>query len=99
VSAQIRPELIDDLMQTYVDWRQECIALQGSYERWSDAPDEERETAFAAYRAALDREEQASAVFAERTERVACEQEGRDGYCAERSASRRLTSVWGPSRT
>jgi hypothetical protein len=74
MSAEIRSELIDDLMETYVDWREECIALRNSYERWSNAPAEEREPAFSAYRAALDREEQASVVFAERTESVVREQ-------------------------
>jgi hypothetical protein len=73
VSAQIPSELIDDLMQTYVDWREECIAVQDAYERWSNGPDEEQDPAFAAYRAALDREEQASFVYAERIEQVARE--------------------------
>jgi hypothetical protein len=71
VSAQIRSELIDDLMQTYVDWREECIAVRDTYERWSNGPNDERELVFAAYRAALDREERASVVYAERIQQVA----------------------------
>ena len=65
VKTQVRPELIDAMMDLYVDWREECIALRKAYERWSSVRLAERELAFAAYRAALDREDRASAVYAE----------------------------------
>lgn len=74
MSTHIPPELIDDLMEIYVEWREECIALNEAYERWSDGPVEEREMAFAAYLAALEREEQASAVYADRLYEIEREQ-------------------------
>jgi hypothetical protein len=68
--TRIRPEVIDDLMEIYVDWREECLGLTTAYERWSSVPFRERDLAFAAYQAALDREEQASAVYADRLVRI-----------------------------
>lgn len=70
-ACRVAPELVDELMDAYVEWRQECIAVHKSYERWSSVPSDERRLAFAAYRAALDREELASSVYADRTSRVA----------------------------
>src|SRR6185436_18676673 len=34
MSTQVRSELIDVLMDVYVDWREECIALRNAYQRW-----------------------------------------------------------------
>jgi hypothetical protein len=70
MASRVRPELVDALMEAYVDWREECLALRYAYERWSNVTLDERNVAFAAYRAALDREEQASSVYAERTHLV-----------------------------
>jgi hypothetical protein len=70
VKTQIQPELIDDLMETYLEWREECVGLADAYERWLSVPLAERSLPFAAYRAALDREEQASAVYADRVDRI-----------------------------
>jgi hypothetical protein len=64
IRPRISPDVIDRLMEMYVDWRQECAWLRAAYERWLSVPIEQRDLAFAAYRAALDREEQASAVYA-----------------------------------
>jgi hypothetical protein len=50
-------------MEVYVDWRQESAALEEAYGRWSSAPKRDRDLAFGAYKAALDREEQASIVY------------------------------------
>ena len=71
MKTRIRPEVIDDLMEIYVEWREECVGLGTAYERWLNVPVKERGLAFAAYRAALDREEHASAVYADRLDRVA----------------------------
>ena len=71
MKSNIKPELIDELMDMYVDWRESCIALRKAYERWSSVRVAERELAFAAYGAALDWEEQASAVYADRVDQVA----------------------------
>jgi hypothetical protein len=63
--------LLDALIDRYVDWREECVAVQAAYEWWRDGPHAERATAFLAYRAALDREERAGEVYAEWVGRVA----------------------------
>jgi hypothetical protein len=65
------PPFGGDLIDLYVDWREECVAVQVAYTWWSDAQSDERATAFAVYRAALDREEQASRVYADLISRVA----------------------------
>jgi hypothetical protein len=67
------PRFGDDLIDLYVHWREECIAVRAAYTWWSDAQTDERATAFAVYRAALDREEQASRVYADLISRVAAD--------------------------
>jgi hypothetical protein len=54
----------DALIDLYVEWREECAAVRVAYERWRDAPTDETADAFAAYNAALDREERAGNVYA-----------------------------------
>jgi hypothetical protein len=61
----------DILVDLYVDWREECINVQASYDRWRDATRHDQAAAFAAYRAALDREERAAGAYAELIRRVA----------------------------
>jgi uncharacterized protein YndB with AHSA1/START domain len=70
MTPPIRPELIDDLIDAYVDWREECVALTRADQRWASGSDADRSLAFAAYRAALDRELRASFVYANRSGRV-----------------------------
>jgi len=65
-----RAELIDELMDTYVDWREQCMALRNAYERWSNGPTADRKLAFEAFKAALDLEEHASLVYADRLHQV-----------------------------
>ena len=62
---QIRPELVDRMIDLYCDWRSESAAVEAAYQRFSDAAGSERAVAFAAYMAALDREESACASYAE----------------------------------
>jgi hypothetical protein len=66
-----RWSLEDALIDRYVDWREACVEVQADYECWRDAPEDERERAFVAYRAALDREERAGEVYAELVTHVA----------------------------
>lgn len=54
----------DALIDLYVEWREECSAVQLAYDRWHIASKGDRAAAFAAYRAALDREEQACVAYA-----------------------------------
>ena len=66
MSAQVPAELIDDVMEAYVEWREECVSAMQAYERWSSFPVHERRLAFAAYQAALDREHAASIAYSSR---------------------------------
>ena len=62
--------LADALVDLYVEWREECSSVQSAYEGWHRAPRDDNAAAFAAYNAALDREERASNVYAALVERV-----------------------------
>ncbi len=73
MKTAVRAEVIDELVDAYVEWREECLALAGAYERWSGEADRDRRLAFAAYRAALDREQQACSVYETRCNRAARE--------------------------
>jgi hypothetical protein len=64
VGAEIRPDLVDRMIELYCDWRTESAAVQSAYERFLDASAPDRATAFAAYAAALDREESACESYA-----------------------------------
>ena len=68
---QIPSKVIDEPTDDYVEWREACAALHKTYQRWLSVRVAERERAFAEYRAALDCEEQASALYEDRVKRVA----------------------------
>jgi hypothetical protein len=59
----LRRRLVEEALERYVDWRQACTAVRHAYERWSCAAADERALTFAAYRAALDQEESAAALY------------------------------------
>jgi hypothetical protein len=61
---QIQPEQADELIALYCDWREECALVQAAYERFSGSSGPDRGLAFAAYAAALEREESAAALYA-----------------------------------
>jgi hypothetical protein len=63
VSKQVDKQLVDEAMDAYVDWREECAGVWDAYERWARAPKIDAARAFSAYRAALDREECASHAY------------------------------------
>jgi hypothetical protein len=65
VGAEIRPDLVDRMIELYCDWRTESAAVQSAYERFRDASASDRAAAFAAYTAALDREESACESYAD----------------------------------
>ena len=58
------PRLGDALIDLYADWREECSAVQLTYEHWGKASKDDRAAAFTAYHAALDREERAGNIYA-----------------------------------
>jgi hypothetical protein len=59
-----RPELAlsptDAFIESYVCWREACDAVASAYAQWMRSPRPERRLAFAAYRAALEREDRAA---------------------------------------
>jgi predicted aminopeptidase len=62
--------LIDEAMERYVEWREECAAVYDAYANWTNAPTEETDLPFAAYSAALDREQSAATVYGRALERL-----------------------------
>jgi hypothetical protein len=63
--------VVDDLIHTYVAWREECTRVESAYRRWHAARGAERGLAFAACLAALDGEDHAAAVYRALVERTA----------------------------
>lgn len=64
VGADIRPDLVDQLIELYCDWRTACAEVWAAYERFRDAPPSDRAMAFAVYAVALDQEESACGAYA-----------------------------------
>jgi hypothetical protein len=64
VDTGTRSRLVDEAIDRYVEWREECATVEAGYRRWSDACATERTILFAAFDAALDREECAAWVYA-----------------------------------
>ncbi len=65
MNEQVDKQLVDEAMDAYVYWREECAGVWDAYERWAHAPRIDAAGAFSAYRAALDREECASHAYAD----------------------------------
>jgi hypothetical protein len=59
----LRERLIDEALARYFDWLAESESVKAAYGRWSSAPRTEGALPFAAYAAALDREERAATVY------------------------------------
>ena len=64
-------QLVDEAMEAYIDWREECAVVWDAYDRWASAPAVDAAAAFSAYLAALDREECASHAYADLAARIA----------------------------
>jgi dTDP-4-dehydrorhamnose reductase len=65
-----RQRIVHAAMDAYLRWRDECDAVSDAYRRWADVREPEAEPAWRAYEAALDREEHASALYAEQINHV-----------------------------
>jgi hypothetical protein len=63
ITAHIRSDMIDALIDLYCDWREECTEVRAAYERLSNTPRSDRPLAYAAYAAALDREGSAAGAY------------------------------------
>ncbi len=64
---------VDIFVESYVQWREECDALESAYQRSAESTPAERDLAFSVYRAALDREEEAASVYS----KISAELDGR----------------------
>lgn len=64
MSTEIRPDLVDRMIELYCDWRTACWDVRAAYDRFLEAPAPDRAVAFAAYTAALDREQSAGEAYA-----------------------------------
>jgi hypothetical protein len=62
--------MADDYLDGYIGWREEAAAARRAYQIWNRAERWDRQLAFTAYRAALDREERAAFTLRERVERL-----------------------------
>ena len=81
MSTEIRPDLVDRLIELYCDWRTACWDVRAAYEWFLDAPAPDRTVAFAAYTAALDREESACESYAAHIQAI----QSRDSHAAARA--------------
>jgi len=70
MNTSIDNRLVDEAADAYVDWREECLAVWDAYGRWTGAPTVDARLAFAAYKAALEIEEQACVSYASVIRRV-----------------------------
>jgi hypothetical protein len=59
----LREQLVNEAFARYLDWRAESEAVGAAYGAWSRAPRTDCALAFAAYGAAVDREERAATVY------------------------------------
>ena len=57
--------LRDEIIDLYLDWREEAAGVADAYATWADAPADEKAPCFAAYLAAIDREEAAARSYAD----------------------------------
>lgn len=78
----------DAVVAAYSIWRRECAGVQTAYRRWMRAATSDAHSEFAAYRVALDREEQAADVYA----RVLPRAQGR----SEHDVARQLAQLPAP---
>jgi hypothetical protein len=62
--SSLRKRIVDEAMDAYVDWREECIRVWDADRLWLSAARGDAALAFRAYLAALDREERAAEVYA-----------------------------------
>jgi hypothetical protein len=59
-----REVALDVLLERYLSWREECDAVRVAYQRWGRAGGAQRESAYADFIAALNREEHAARIYA-----------------------------------
>ncbi len=66
----LREQLIDEAFARYLDWLAESEAVRTAYGMWTGAARTDGALPFAAYGAALDREERAASVYRSVVDRI-----------------------------
>jgi hypothetical protein len=74
------------MIEVYCDWRTGCGEVQAAYDRFRGASSSDRGAAFAAYTAALDREQAACESYAEQVLLIQA--------CFARAERRRIAGKW-----
>jgi hypothetical protein len=74
------------MIEVYCDWRTGCGEVQAAYDRFRGASSSDRGAAFAAYTAALDREQAACESYAEQVLLIQA--------CFARAERRRIARKW-----
>ena len=69
-NEDVNRQRVDEAIDAYVDWQEERAHVWDAYARWESAENGDASCAFTAYRAALDREEHASRVYAALVEQI-----------------------------
>jgi hypothetical protein len=59
-----------DPVIAYAEWRMSCASVWAAYQQWSTAPRTDAHLAYAAYTAALDREDAAARVYSQLSKRA-----------------------------
>jgi hypothetical protein len=62
--------LAADPVLAYAEWRMSCASVGAAYRQWSNAPRTDAHLAYAAYTAALDREDAAARVYSRLSKRA-----------------------------
>ena len=62
-ASRLLDRLADEAFECYLAWRSECVVLEAAYRRWRQAPRSDAAFAYAAYMAALEREECAAGRY------------------------------------
>jgi hypothetical protein len=57
--------LLDETLDAYAEWLEECTAVREAYRWWSDAPHNRKSAAFDEYLAALDNEQHTAELYAD----------------------------------
>jgi hypothetical protein len=86
----VRNRVLDEAFERYLDWRTESEAVREAYRVWSTASSGEGALPFAAYGAALDREQRAATLYGSVIERVERLVAGEREFAAAQSGATRL---------
>jgi hypothetical protein len=70
LAREARERLADEVIETYVSWREACAGVSRTYAEWCRSRRGERRLAHAVHLAALDREGCAAQTHREAVERV-----------------------------